>query len=159
MSRKSPESPFSEGRYYGDNARILFNQRCQTMHRQSKIVSKKDSISLIYFADKHKDEDDLMKLSRYISGDSNDKTCDSSDSSHNSPDKNSCHYSNESPPRSPSKYGSSSGIKLIPLLKFPKELLGSHDSYSIKSSLSLSHTDDGCSIDNDGMTFDLLIND
>lgn len=136
MSRRSPESPYSEGgsggRYYGGNARLLFNQRCQTIHRQSKIVSKKDSASLIYFAAQHKDEDDLIKLSRYISGD--DKTYDSSDSSCNSPSRSSSWYSDDSPAPSPRKYGSPK-VKLIPLLKFPRGALDGHDSSDSESEL------------------------
>lgn len=40
--------------YFGDAGRSLFNQRCQMMNRQSKIIacSKKEKISSTYFADR-----------------------------------------------------------------------------------------------------------
>lgn len=43
--------------YFGDTARSLFNQRCQTMNRQSKIVasSRKERINSTYFIDKDKE--------------------------------------------------------------------------------------------------------
>jgi hypothetical protein len=43
--------------YFGDTARTLFNQRCQTMNRQSKIVasSRKERIISTYFIDKEKE--------------------------------------------------------------------------------------------------------
>jgi hypothetical protein len=140
MSRRSPESPYSKmpNRYYGGNARLLFNQRCQTIHQQSKILSQKDSASVIYFADKHKDEDDLKKISRYISGDDKNSDTNLSKSwpSTNSPSRDSSYCSDDSTSLSPRKYGLTK-LKSIPLLKLPRDVLSrsGYDSSDSESEL------------------------